>query len=142
MRNPGSIRPYQHVLEPLSAYLMIAMKQYQDISLQGSYNVGPNEDSCVCTEKLVGTFCKIWNEYVNDNLQYECTKTDGPHEANFLRLDCSKIKSVLEWTPRWDYIGMLEKTAIWTEAYLRKGDIVGEMKRQIQEYYCLNSEGN
>ena len=66
IRNPYSVRPYQHVLEPVFVYLMIAMRQYEDLSYAGSYNVGPDEESCLTTGDLVSRFCAIWNR-----------KTDG-----------------------------------------------------------------
>lgn len=135
LRNPNSTRPYQHVLEPIMAYLMIAMKQYSNIAFQGNYNVGPDEESCIRTMQLVDTFCKIWKEHTGYDLNLECEpEADGPHEANFLRLDCNKIKNVIGWKPRWDYRVMLEKTASWTECYLHKGDVFGELIEQVQEY--------
>lgn len=137
LRNPGSTRPYQHVLEPVVAYLLIAMKQYKDISLQGNYNVGPDEESCVSTEVLVSTFCKIWEKHTGKGLDYKCVVSEGPHEANFLKLDCSKMKKVLGWAPKWNYKEMLEKTAVWTECYLCEGRITEEMNRQICEYLGL-----
>ena len=98
VRNRHSTRPYQHVLEPLFAYLMIAQKQYDDAKYAGWYNVGPDECDCVTTGDLVDLFCASWGE----GAQWEDhTEPNAPHEANFLKLDCSKIKSVFGWSPRW-----------------------------------------
>ena len=89
VRNPHSTRPYQHVLEPLFAYLMIAQKQYEDGSYAGWYNVGPDECDCVTTGELVDLFCNTWGDGAKWINQAEA---NAPHEANFLKLDCSKIK--------------------------------------------------
>ena len=137
VRNPFSTRPYQHVLEPVVTYLMIAQEQYKDISLAGSYNVGPDDLDCWTTGDLVDLFCKTWNdsnvgsgytaEWVN---QYD----GGPHEANFLKLDCSKIKSVFGWKTTWHMQDTMEKIVEWTKCYLEKGDIVDCMEKQIREF--------
>ena len=88
VRNPYSTRPYQHVLEPLAVYLTIAAKQFEDKQYAGFYNVGPDDCDCVTTGHLVDLFCKHWGdgaEWVNQ------AEKNAPHEANFLKLDCSKI---------------------------------------------------
>lgn len=134
LRNPQSIRPYQHVLEPVFAYLCIAERQYGDLSVAGAYNVGPEESSCITTEKLVQTFCECWNREDCGNLSWRCEESRGPHEANYLKLDCSKIRSRLGWRPRWTYREMLEKTAEWTREYVRGADVAEIMRCQIAEY--------
>ena len=88
VRNPHSTRPYQHVLEPLFAYLMIAQKQYEDGHFAGWYNVGPDDCDCLTTGELVTLFCDTWG----NGLKWIDKYDGGPHEANFLKLDCSKIK--------------------------------------------------
>jgi CDP-glucose 4,6-dehydratase len=133
VRNPHSIRPYQHVLEPLIAYLMIIEKQYQDVQYAGYYNVGPNERDCVTTGYLTDLFCQEWGEGLTWVNKYD----GGPYEANFLRLDCSKIKNVFGWKPRWYIEDAIKKTVEWTKVYLNKDDISSIMDKQIQEY--LNS---
>lgn len=130
VRNPHSTRPYQHVLEPLFAYLMIAQKQYEDKKYAGWYNVGPDDCDCVTTGELVDIFCKTWGE----NASWENQWVGGPHEATFLKLDCSKIKSVFGWRPRWHIVDALEKTCEWTRVWLTNGDITKIMDRQIEEY--------
>lgn len=134
LRNPNSTRPYQHVLEPIFAYLLIAARQYSDLTLAGSYNVGPNESSCVSTEQLVETFCGCWNELTDGNLRWLCGENNGPHEATFLKLDCSKIKNCMGWTPKWNYERAIKETVAWTAVYLEKGDICEAMHSQIEEY--------
>lgn len=134
IRNPFSVRPYQHVLEPIFAYLMIAEKQYKDIHFAGSYNVGPSENSCVSTEKLVGTFCRQWNKLALCNVHWISQGDGGPHEANFLKLDCSKIKNVFGWEAVWNYEEAIKKTVEWMLTYIENEDITTVMKRQIEEY--------
>ena len=130
VRNPYSIRPFQHVLEPLFAYLMMAEKQYEDSKYQGYYNVGPDDCDCVTTGKLVTLFCKQWGDgavWVN---QHEV----GPHEANFLKLDCSKIKHVFDWQPSWHIEEAIARTIEWSRAYLAGEDMLAVTDRQIQEF--------
>lgn len=130
VRNPHSIRPYQHVLEPLFAYLMIAKRQYEDISYADSYNVGPDECDCVMTGELVTLFCKQWGEgqiWINQSM-------GGPHEANFLQLDCAKIKRRFGWQPKWHIEDALAKTCEFTKVYRAAGSIEREMESEIEEY--------
>jgi len=130
VRNPNSTRPYQHVLEPLFAYLMIAAEQCKNGNVSGWYNVGPDECDCVTTGELMDKFCKTWG----DGLSWY-TKTDnGPHEANFLKLDCSKIKSTFGWKPRWHIDEAIQKICDWTKIYLSHGNIRAEMDKEIKEY--------
>ena len=130
VRNPHSIRPYQHVLEPLSAYLLIAGKQYEDIAYADYYNVGPDGSDCVTTGRLVALFCEKWG----NEQKWVTQEADGPHEANFLRLDCARIKQRLGWTPRWNIEEAIEQTCEFTRIYQMKGDIEGEMRREIREF--------
>ena len=131
IRNPHSTRPYQHVLEPVMAYLIIAARQYEDKPLAGWYNVGPDEADCVSTGELVELFAEKWGE----GFRWEDKADPGaPHEANFLKLDCSKIKSVFGWRPRWHIEDAVEMTVEWTKTWLGHGDVTAEMDRQITEY--------
>ena len=130
VRNPNSVRPYQHVLEPLFAYIMIAQAQYEDASFAGSYNVGPDESDCVTTGELADIFCKAWG----GGLKWETQSIEQPREANFLKLDCSKLKSVFDWKPRWSVREAVEKTIEWTKIYGVKGSMTGCMINQIEEY--------
>lgn len=130
VRNPHSTRSYQHVLEPLYAYLMILQKQYEDTKYADYYNVGPDECDCVTTGDLTNLFCKIWGEGLTWINQYD----GGPHEANFLKLDCSKIKRVLGWQTRWHIEEAIKKTIEWTKVYLDNGNVSGIMDKQIKEF--------
>lgn len=133
VRNPASIRPYQHVLEPLSAYLLIAQKQYEDIQLAGSYNVGPDACDCLRTGELVELFCKAWG----GSASWQHTGENGPHEDSVLKLDCSKIGAVLGWHPRWHIDRAVEETVSWTKAWLAGEDVTSCIKRQIEDYFCI-----
>lgn len=130
VRNPFSIRPYQHVLEPLVAYLLIVQKQYVDPNLASSYNVGPLESDCVSTGEVVDLFCKYW-EGANWSSP---VKTDEFHEASFLKLDCSKIQQQLGWSSKWNIDKAVKETVNWTKVWLSGDDITLEMDREISEY--------
>lgn len=130
VRNPYSTRPYQHVLEPLFAYLMIAQKQYEDIKYADYYNVGPDEYDCVDTGSLVQMFCDKWGGISWENK----AEANAPHEANFLKLDCSKLKAVFGWQPRWHIDEAVAKTIEWTKVYFDGGNIGNIMETQIQDF--------
>ena len=134
VRNPNSTRPYQHVLEPLAAYLLIVQKQYEDGNYAGSYNVGPDEIDCWTTGELVTVFCKKWNEITGADAKWRNLSDGGPHEANFLKLDCSKMKKTFGWKPVWGVEEALEKVAEWTIAYMEEKNVVECMEQQIQEF--------
>ena len=131
VRNPHSTRPYQLVLEPLAVYLTIAMRQDEDGRYQGYYNVGPDDKDCVTTGCLVDMFCRLWGGDVKWVNQYD----GGPHEANFLKLDCSRIKSVFGWRPRYGVEEAVQKTVEWSRAYLDGEDMLEVMDRQITEFF-------
>ena len=131
VRNPYSTRPYQHVLEPVMAYLMIAQKQYEDPSFAGWYNVGPDDCDCVTTGELTTLFCQAWG----DGMTWENrSEANAPHEANFLKLDCSKIKTTFGWKPRWHMQEAIQKTVEWSKVWMDGGDVPAVMREQIMEY--------
>ena len=138
VRNPDSIRPYQHVLEPVIAYLMIAQAQYNDPSLAGSYNIGPDEVDFLTTGELADRFCRLWNqnaEAAHLPLASWMEHGDGgPHEANILKLDCSKIKSTFGWKPRWHGATVIAKIVEWEIARNTGKDIREVTQRQIESY--------
>lgn len=131
VRNPHSTRPYQHVLEPLAVYMTIAMKQYGDLNFQGYYNVGPDDRDCVTTGRLADLFCEAWGQGIKWIDKFE----GGPHEAGFLKLDCSKIKRVFEWSPRYGVKDAVWKTVEWTRSYLEGADMLEVMDQQIREFF-------
>ena len=131
VRNPHSTRPYQHVLEPLQMYLMIVKEQYEDATKAGFYNVGPDDCDCVTTGDLVDLFVNAWG----DGLKWVNKSDGGPHEANFLKLDCSKVKRVFGWQPRWHVDEAIQKTVEWSKVYAAGGDIPACMEVQIKEFF-------
>ncbi len=131
VRNPNSTRPYQHVLEPLYAYLLIVKAQYENKDFAGFYNVGPDERDCVTTGELCDIFCKAWGR----GISWRAESDNGPHEANFLKLDCSRLKKTFSWKPVWSVREAVEKTVEWSEVYFEGGDIPSEMDREIEVFY-------
>ncbi len=132
VRNPFSTRPYQHVLEPVTAYLMIARRQWADPSLAGWYNVGPDECDCVTTGELVDLFIARWGHGVK---RADLPHSRGPHEAGFLKLDCSKIKAVFGWRPTWHIDEAVGMVCAWTKVWQAGGDVPGEMDREIEAFF-------
>ena len=131
VRNPDSTRPYQHVLEPLAAYLLIAQKQYEDKTFSGYYNVGPDDCDCVTTGELVTLFCDCWGA---DAFWENHAEKNAPHEASFLKLDCSKLKATFGWRPRWHITECIEMVCRFSKIWLAGGDIPAEMDREIKEF--------
>lgn len=134
VRNPYSTRPYEHVLEPVVAYLMVAKAQYEDKKYAGNYNIGPDETDCWTTGNLVTLFCEKWNQANGTSTQWIDQYDGGPHEANFLKLDCSKIKKTFGWKPTWNVENTMEKIVEWTKSFQDQGDIVAIMEKQISEF--------
>ena len=130
VRNPHSTRPYQHVLEPVYAYLMIAAKQYEDGKYAGYYNVGPDDVDCFTTGNLVDLFISKWGE----GMKWIDKFDGGPHEANFLKLDCSKLKSTFGWKPHWNLDTAIEMTVEWTKCWLSGGNIRECMDKEIEKF--------
>lgn len=130
VRNPLSTRPYQHVLEPLYAYLMIAAKQYKDSCFSGWYNVGPDEVDCYQTGALVDVFVSKWGDGIKWINRYD----SGPHEANFLKLDCSKMKTTFNWKPHWNLDIAIEKVVEWSKCWISGGDVRACMDKEIQQF--------
>lgn len=127
VRNPYSIRPYQHVLEPIYAYLLIVQRQYENNKFSDCYNVGPDETDCITTGRLTDLFCKEWG----NNLEWINTSDNGPYEANLLMLDSSKIRGAFGWQPKWHIDETIKQTVDWYRCFVEKGDIAGFMNKQI-----------
>jgi len=130
VRNPHSTRPYQHVLEPVLSYLYIAAAQYADGAKAGYYNVGPDDRDCFKTGALVDLFCKTWGEGAKWINKYD----GGPHEANFLKLDCSKLKSVFDWSPVWTLTEAIAAVVEWSKVMRDGGDVRKVMDAQIERF--------
>ncbi|MCL2199345.1 MAG: CDP-glucose 4,6-dehydratase [Defluviitaleaceae bacterium] len=131
LRNPHSIRPYQHVLDTLFGYLMLGKLQYEDKTVCGSYNFGPDVDGCVTTGELATLFCNAWGS----DAEWETTQNDGPHEAGYLKLDCSKANNVLRWNPCIPIKKAVDLTVEWTKCWVDNLDVNKCMDEQIRT--CL-----
>ena len=137
VRNPYSIRPFQHVMEPLFMYLTILRAQVLEPNLAGAYNIGPEDTDCVTTGDLVTRFCNAWNRTGTEGekpLTWENVGNLGPHEATFLKLDCSLARKTFGWKPVWNIDRALEETVAWTRVYQAGGDIEAEMNREIEVF--------
>jgi CDP-glucose 4,6-dehydratase len=131
LRNPRSVRPYQHVLESLYAYLLIIKKQYEDKRYEGAYNIGPENSDCITTAELTDMFYSHF-----ENVKWTAQKpAPRLHEADLLMLDISKIKEILGWQPRINIKEAVAMTAEWTKAYLNNKDFNAVMNAQINEYF-------
>lgn len=136
LRNPQSIRPWQHVLEPLSGYLTLAEKLYTEgASYAQAWNFGPDESDVQNVEWIVKTFSDLWPEKID----YEVVQTEKqPHEANYLKLDCSKAKNLLMWSPKWNLQMALSKIVSWNIAYNENQNVQKTTLNQIYEYENFN----
>lgn len=132
VRNPYSTRPYQHVLEPLAAYLMIAMEQAYDKKYADYYNIGPRDEDCINTGILADTFVKYWGEPANWK---NMSEANAPHEASFLKLDCSKARETFGWEPVWNVDSAIRETVAWYKAW-NEGENMREFtERQVREFF-------
>lgn len=131
IRNPHAIRPWQHVLEPLSGYLLLAQRLYEEGARYGEgWNFGPEEKDARPVEWLVSRICTLWG----DDASYGIDKGDHPHEAHYLKLDCSKAGAELGWRPRWSLDAALESIVSWTKTYRDGGDLRRACLAQIEAY--------
>lgn len=131
IRSPYAIRPWQHVLEPLSGYLALAQKLYENgPQYAEGWNFGPNDNDAKPVEWIVKKMCAKWGP----NSSYIVDKGNHPHEANYLKLDCSKAKLKLGWHPKWNLGQALDKIIEWTLAYKDGKDLREVCLNQIEEY--------
>lgn len=130
LRNPNSVRPYQFVLDPLFAYLLIAMRQFGDKGYEGSYNIGPGDDGCMTTGDLARMFCHVWGE------ADWCARSDGgQHEANILKLDCSRFRNAFGWKGEQNLFHAMEQTVELYKAIYEKKGISEIMRGQIEKKF-------
>lgn len=135
IRNPIATRPWQHVLEPLSGYLMLAEKLYvQGQAFAEGWNFGPQDDDAKPVQWIVEHMANIWGKGAN----WQQEGGAHPHEANYLKLDISKAKAQLGWTPRWQLAKALELIVAWHQAYLANGDMKKHCIAQIHHYSTDN----
>jgi len=137
VRYPDAVRPWQHVLEPLSGYLLLTRRLYEDgPTFTGAWNFGPDDDV-----KPVRWVVKRMIEMWGGNTDWKIDQGDHPYESHYLKLDCSKAKSKLGWYPQWDLKLSLEKTIEWYKAYYNHEDMVNMTIDQIQSYEkCIQKE--
>ena len=131
IRNPESIRPYQHVLEPLMCYLLIAKEQFFNHSICGAYNIGPDSCDFSSTQKLIDLFAKQFH----GEFKYIIKGDNGPHEASFLSLDNNKIKATFGWSPKINIEEAIILTAEWYDAWRNNKDLVTITEKQIKGYF-------
>lgn len=130
IHNPNAVRPYQHVLEQLFAYLLVIKNSCEKKGSMSVYNIGPDERDCITT----GRIATLFHEKSKAHPSWGFEQKEGPHEANFLRLDSSKMKAELQWDTTWDIEKAIEKTCEWTEAYIASEDMIAVTDRQILEF--------
>jgi len=131
IRNPHAIRPWQYVLEPLSGYLLLAQKLYEEgTAYAESWNFGPNDEDAKPVQWIVENLTKSWG----DGASWMLDEGDHPHEAHYLKLDCSKAKERLDWHPRWHLQDALAAIIDWHRAYRDGQDMRGLTLHQISAY--------
>lgn len=131
IRNPHSIRPWQHVLEPLSGYLLLAQKLYEEgPSFAEGWNFGPNDDDAKPVQWILDQLTNTWGE----GASWKLDGGDHPHEAHYLKLDCSKAKARLHWQPRWTLATAIDHICTWHKAHLAGADMQAMCQHQIQQY--------
>ena len=136
LRNPDSVRPYQHVLEPLYAYLTILKEQVRDSSLAGSYNIGPDKEDIITTMSLVETFGHHWGR----DLEVTIANDGNMKEAAVLRLDNTKLKSNMSISPLWGIDDVISKTVEWTRVWISGSNVVDITDAQIRDYLRQRKE--
>jgi len=131
IRSPYAIRPWQHVLEPLTGYLLLAEKLYAEgIKYAEAWNFGPNDEDAKPVEWIVNYLCQKWSNHAG----FEVDKNPQPHEANYLKLDWSKAKAYLNWHPRWSLEKSLDSIIDFSRAFIKEENINDICLRQISEY--------
>ncbi len=131
IRNPRAVRPWQHVLEPLSGYLLLARRLCEGGSAFATgWNFGPSDEDARPVQWIVEQLTLFWGE----GASWAPDDGDHPHEAHYLKLDCSKAHSELGWAPRWELSRAMESIVTWTKGYLRGEDVRALCLRQINDY--------
>jgi len=133
IRNPFAIRPWQHVIEPLTGYLILAKKLLETSNLYtGAWNFGPDDKDAKNVEWIVKEICTLWG---GNSIQYEIHNAKQPHEAHYLKLDCSKSKTELGWHPQWTISKALENIVEWNKNKIAGKNIKDITTAQINSYY-------
>ena len=133
VRNPDSTRPWQHVLEPLAGYMMLAESLYASPKVFSSgWNFGPKEKDAKSVLQIIDVFCRFWGNDAGYKIK---RNPHAPHEAGYLKLDSSKAQKLLLWKPRWKSETAVRKTVEWHKAYLNKENLEKMTAVQIESYY-------
>ncbi|MDE1462271.1 CDP-glucose 4,6-dehydratase [Spartinivicinus poritis] len=134
LRNPYAIRPWQHVLEPLSGYLLLAEKLFTEGNdFSEAWNFGPRDQEAKEVQWIVEAMVKIWDERITWSIDAD----NQPHEAFYLKLDCSKAFSKLGWEPQWKLFDAIKKTVEWYQVEVEDGDLNSITLQQINDYINL-----
>jgi CDP-glucose 4,6-dehydratase len=131
IRNPHAIRPWQHVLEPLSGYLLLAQRLYEEgqVDAEG-WNFGPRDEDAQPVQWIVERLCQAWGE----GAQWALQPGEHPHEAHFLKLDISKARQRLQWSPRWSLDMALSRITSWHQHWMAGADMRSVCLQDIQHY--------
>ena len=139
IRNPKATRPWQHVLEPLSGYLQVGQKLLEEkVSFGEAWNFGPSDEGSICVEEVILHVKQHW-----DKIDYEINRDPNQlHEANLLKLDCSKAHIKLHWKDVWDSKKTFEKTVKWYKAFYEKNEILTreDLENYIKDATCKQIE--
>jgi len=131
IRNPLATRPWQHVLEPLSGYLVLAQALYQEgVKFDGAWNFGPRDEDARSVQEVINLLIQSWGSkasWVQD-------QSEQPHEAHSLKLDCSKARQYLHWVPRWTLEQAIKNIALWQTAHQAQGNMREISLQQIANY--------
>jgi CDP-glucose 4,6-dehydratase len=134
IRSPNAIRPWQHVLEPLSGYLLLSQKMYESgAKYSGAWNFGPNDNDTRSVEWIANLLTDVWGQ----NASWKIDKEVHPHEAHYLKLDCTKAKTILNWEPKWSLTEAIHSICLWHKAYLKGDNIKSVCFKQIDDYQLM-----
>ena len=135
IRNPLATRPWQHVLEPLSGYLILAQSLFQDgEKFSSAWNFGPKDTDNRSVQEVISTLCQQWGP----DAKWQQDSSSQPHEAGLLKLDCSKASKQLRWEPKWNLETAIEKIIQWHKADLAKENMQALTLKQIDQYIHTN----
>lgn len=139
IRNPRATRPWQHVLEPLSGYLHVGQKLLEEkLEFGEAWNFGPSDEGSITVEEVVNNVKKHW-----DKIDYEINQDlNQPHEANLLKLDCSKAHTLLKWKDVWDSDTTFERTVKWYKEFYEKQQVLSsaDLQQYVQDAKNKNLE--
>ena len=131
IRNPNSVRPWQHVLEPISGMLMLAERMYKNIELSGDWNFGPGSPKEITVKELAEMFIGSWGSG-----KYSIDEKKSYNEADYLQLDISKAKRILKWSPQYNFNAALKETVDWYKGYYSaETNMKKKTEEQIEKYF-------